>query len=164
MGGIVGTERVGVAYIMHQHALNPILQCNSATITGAARPPQFQLDSTSLVVKASIFDITPIILDCGADPRIQQLLDHAYNLGIAFLSLRIRRCQYPFVFFSSFATGTLDAPYPVRAHGAEDYRGAAIECLREEGEDLGLEVAPGCITSLGHSHVGWGKEDGGDAI
>lgn len=78
---------MGLTCIMHQHALDPVLQRHRARIAGPARPPELQEHLP--VLEAAEIDIPAVLLDRGADPRLEELLDHADNLAV-FLAVAER--------------------------------------------------------------------------
>lgn len=135
---------------MHQHRLNAILQRHGARVASPACASQLQHDNT--ILKAPQLDITAILLDRGTDASLQQFLDHADNLVIVFV---VGEGVGDTTFLCALRAIALDG----RHDGLAGSHG-----LRDETEDLGLDVRPLCVAGLGHGDEVGAVEDGGDAL
>lgn len=135
---------------MHQHRLNAILQRHSARVASPASAPQLQHDNT--ILKTPQLDITTILLDRGADTGLQQLLDHADNLIV--LLVKGERVAH---------TTFLSALRAIGLHSGHD-RLAGRHGLRDQAEDLRLDVCPLRVAGLGHGDKVGAIEDGGHAL
>jgi hypothetical protein len=136
--------------IMHQHALNTILQRNSARIARPARAAQLQHNLP--VDKPAELDVAAVLLDRGADAGFEELLDH----GDDFLILR--------VVFGRFAEPALAVLFAIFLRDGVDDRMATRNSLSDQREDLWLDVRPGRGGVLGDGDVVAAVEDALDAV
>lgn len=147
----------GEAHIVHQHALNAILQRHGAGVTCSACPPQ--LEQNIAILKAPILDIAAILLNRRPDPRLQQLLDHADHLAVVLV---IGQAVHLATRLGALAVGgggvpclllhDIDNPLPAR------------NGLGDERKHLGPNVRPVRIGVLGHGDEVGAVEDGLDAV
>lgn len=138
----------GTTYIVHKHRLDTVLQSHSAGVTSTASTTQLKHDNT--ILESLKINITTVLLDGGTDSRLEKLLDHADNL-IVILVVGERVLTT----FLVDVGGTFDACNDglTRCHG-----------LRDDAEDLGLDVCPVRIASFRHGNEVGSVEDGGDTL
>lgn len=135
---------------MHQHGLNSILQRHSARVASPACAPQLQHDNT--ILKAPQLDITAVLLNRRTDAGLQQFLDHAHDFVVVLIvSERIAH------------TTLLRALGAIALHGRHNGF-AGCHGLCDQAEDLGLDVRPLRVASLGHGDEFGAVEDGGDTL
>ena len=137
-------------HVVHQHRLNAVLQRHSARVASPACAPQLQHDDS--VFKAPQLDITTVLLNRGTDPGLQQFLDHADNF-VVLLIIGQRVAHSTFL-------GALRA---IGLHSRHD-RLAGRHGLRDQAENLGLDVCPLRVACLGHGDKVGAVEDRGDAL
>jgi hypothetical protein len=135
---------------MHQHTLNTILQCHGTRITGTARTPQ--LKQYLAVVEAAEFNVAAVFLDSGADARVEEFFDHADDFVVIFVVCQTVGVLTALALLTGFCGNSVDNGL-ARGHVFVD-----------EGEDLGLDVAPRCGRVLGHGNVVGAEEDAGYAV
>jgi hypothetical protein len=115
--------------IMHQHALNTILQRNSARV---ARPASAaELKHNLAVDETAELDIAAVLLDGRADAGLEQFLDHADDFFVFGVVLRFFGETALAVLFAVFLRDGVDDRLPV-GDGFGDQR-----------EDLWFDVRPG---------------------
>ncbi len=122
-------------HVVHQHALDATLQRDGTRVTGSAGAAQLQLDKA--VVKAPKLNVAAILLDGGADPRLEQLLDHAHHLVVVLVVGEA-------VLLHAGGGGLLGRR---RLPGGDEGL-AARNRLGDEGKDLGPDVRPVCVAGL----------------
>lgn len=133
---------------MHKHRLNTILERNRAGIAGSTSTTQLQHNNTTL--KPSQFDIATVFLDSGADPSLEQFLDHAENLVIILV-----KGERVLATLLLGTDGTLD-----RRHD----RLARCHSLRDDAEDFGLDMRPIRVAAFRHCDKVRAIKDGCDAV
>ena len=146
---------------MHQHALDAVLERDSARVARPAGAAQLEVDVA--VDEAAELDITAVFLDGGADARLEQLLDHADDLAVVLVV-----CQA--VLLLGGQAGGRDL-LPV---GADLPDGRLLahrhdllarrDGLGDEAEDLGPDVRPVGVGGLGHGDEVGAVEDGRHAV
>lgn len=136
--------------IMHQHALDAILECHGTRIAGTARTPQ--LEQNLAVVEAAEFNVTTVFLDSGADARVEEFFDHANDFIVVFVVGKTVGFLTALALLTSFCGDGVDDGL-ARGHVFVD-----------EGEDLGLDVRPGGGRVLCNGDVVGAEEDAGYAV
>lgn len=68
---------------MHQHALNAVLERDCARVARPTRPTQLEQDLT--ILEAAELDVAAVLLDGRPHARVEQLLDHADDLGVVLV-------------------------------------------------------------------------------
>lgn len=68
---------------MEHHLLDAVLESHSAGVAGPARAPQLQQHNT--ILKSPEVDIATILLDCRANTRFEQFLDHGHDFIVIFV-------------------------------------------------------------------------------
>ncbi|EXK96148.1 hypothetical protein FOQG_03282 [Fusarium oxysporum f. sp. raphani 54005] len=123
---------------MHQHALNSILEGDSAGIastTGTSQPEMH----IALVIKTSKIYVAAILLDSWSNSCLKKLLDHTNNLTVVFV---VRK-----------AILLLDrAGLAIPAFGDSDYLLTCSDGFCDEGKDLRSNMCPIGICSLRNSN------------
>lgn len=138
---------------MHQHALDAILERHGARVACAARAAQLELDEA--VVEAAVLNVPAVLLDRRADPRLQQLLDHAHHLAVALVvpqAVVVGRVLPVFGVGAGAPLYHVDQRLP-RSHG-----------LGDERKDLRADVRPVGVGGLGYRDEVGAVEDGRDAV
>lgn len=139
------------AHIVHQHALNAILQSHRAGVTSSAGTSQ--LEQHIAILKSPVFDIATVLLNGRPDPRLQQLLDHTDHLAVILIvreavHLATGLSPFPAVVGSrSTNTGPIFVVLLLRD---VDDRLPGRDGLGDEREDLGADVRPVGVGVLGH--------------
>jgi hypothetical protein len=136
--------------IMHQHALNTVLEGHSTGIAGTARAPQLKHDLS--VVEATELNVAAVFLDSGADTCVEEFLDHADDFVVVFVVGEAVGVLATLALLAGFC-----------GDGVDDGL-AGCHIFVDEGEDLGLNVAPGCGCVFGYGDVVGAEEDAGYAI
>lgn len=133
---------------MHKHRLNTVLQSHSAGVTSTASTAQLQHNNT--VLESLEIDITTVLLDGGTNSCLEKLLDHADNLVIVLVVGERVLATFLVKIGSTFDAGHNGL---TRRHG-----------LRDDAEDLGLDVRPVGIARFRHSDEVDSIEDRGDTL
>jgi len=136
--------------IMHQHALNTILQRDSAGIARPARAAQLQHNLA--VDEPAEFNIAAVLLDSRADASFEELLDHGDDFFIFG------------VVFGCFAETALAVLFAVFLRDGVDDRMATRNSLSDQSEDLGFDVRPRRGRVFGDGDVVAAVEDALDAV
>lgn len=136
---------------MHQHALDSVLQRHRARVARPACSAQLELDDS--ILEPAELDIATVLLDRGADPCLQQLLDHAHYLAVvlvvrqAILLVRLLRRFLPFI----------------ALHHVDD-RLSRRDGLGDECKHLRADVRPVGVGRLGHRDEVGAVKDRGDSL
>jgi len=121
--------------VVHEHALDAILQCNCARIARPTSSPQFQKHIT--VLEPPELDIATIFLNGRSNASFQKLLDHSDYLTIAFV----------------VAEGVLLANFMASFSGSVVYRIDNLltqsHGLRNQTEYLGFQMGPVGVSGFG---------------
>lgn len=136
--------------IMHQHALDAILQRDGAGIARPARAAQLQHDLA--VDETAELDVAAVFLDGWADAGLEELLNHGDDL----LVLGVVLC--------CFGETALAVLFAVFLRDGVDDRLPACDSFSDQGEDLGLDVRPGRGRVLCDGDVVAAVEDALDAV
>lgn len=76
----MGNMVVDGTHVVHQHGLDTVLDRRRARI--AAFAGSLELQQHVAILKATIFNITPVGLEGRADARVEEFLDHADDLTV----------------------------------------------------------------------------------
>lgn len=153
-GGIQGKK----AHIVHQHALNAILQRHSAGVTRSARPPQFEQHIA--ILKAPVLDIAAILLNRRPDPRLQQLLDHADHFTVILV---VGQAVDLATRLGALPIGARGVPTLLLLHDIDNAL-PGRDGLGDERKHLGPDMRPIRIGVLGHGDEVRAVKDGLDAV
>lgn len=134
---------------MHQHGLDSIPQRDRAGVAGPASSAQLQHDNT--ILESPEVNVTSVLLDGGADSRLQKLLDHADDLLVVFV---VAQRVLLATFLGMFAR---------LGHRVDD-RLAGSDRLSDQTEHFRLDVRPVGIAGLGHRNELGAIEDRGDSV
>jgi hypothetical protein len=133
---------------MHQHRLNTILQRNSARVASTTSTAQLKHNDT--ILESLQLNIATILLDSGSDSRLEKLLDHTdYLIVILVVGERILAT------FLIGVEGALDGRHNRLAGG---------HGLRDNAEDLGLDVRPLRVAAFRHGDEVGAVENGCDTL
>ena len=132
---------------MHQHALYAVLQRHSARVACPAGSAQLQLDVA--IFKSPELYVASVFLNGRPDARLEKFLDHANDLVVVLV------VGQAILLGGLVAFPSLDDVDDGLARG---------DGLRDEGEDLGPDMRPVCIASLGDGDEVGTVEDGRDAV
>ena len=136
---------------MHQHVLDPILECDGTGVAGSTGPPQFKHDVP--VLEPAVLNISTILLDGRPDSCLQKLFNHSYHLAIVLVvSQRI--------LFAAFL--------PRRFGGVVFDRINDLltrsDGFRDHAEYFRFQVRPVCVGCFGHGDEVCAIENGGDVV
>lgn len=128
--------------IVHEHALDAVLERDCAGVTGPASTSQLEQDLA--IDETPELNVSTVFLDGGSDAGFKQLLDHADDLAVVLV---VRET----VFLAAFV-----GP---RGSARADDGLAGCDGLCDQAEDLGLDVRPGYGGVLADGDVVGSVED-----
>ena len=138
-------------YVVHQHALDTVLERHRARIARPARSAQLELNNS--ILEPAELDIATVLLNSRANPRLQQLLDHAHHLAIVLV---VRQA----ILLVRLLCILLALP---ALHHVND-RLTGSNSLGDERKHLRADVGPVGVGRLGHGDEVGAVEDRGDAV